>query len=57
MDFTQKIIDKQKEVQELCADEAARKAAEEEDGEERLSEMEFPPPQDPTEEWLVTVLQ
>ncbi|XP_066472250.1 coiled-coil domain-containing protein 174 [Tiliqua scincoides] len=52
VDFTQKIIDKQREVQELCANEAARKEAEKEDAEERLSETEIPPPQDPTEEWV-----
>ncbi|KAJ6668309.1 hypothetical protein lerEdw1_015686 [Lerista edwardsae] len=53
VDFTQKIIDKQREVQELCANEAARKEVEEEDREEDgLSEMEIPPPQDPTEEWV-----
>ncbi|XP_054831207.1 coiled-coil domain-containing protein 174 [Eublepharis macularius] len=52
VDFTQKIIDKQKEVQELCANETARKAAEKESEDERLSEMEIPPPQDPTEEWV-----
>ncbi|XP_060622217.2 coiled-coil domain-containing protein 174 isoform X1 [Anolis sagrei] len=50
VDFTQKIIDKHREVQELCANDAARKAAEKE--EERLSEAEIPPPQDPTEEWV-----
>ncbi|CAI5767432.1 Uncharacterized protein PODLI_1B018516 [Podarcis lilfordi] len=53
VDFTQKIIDKRREVQELCANEAARKAAEEANREEeRLSEAEMPPPQDPTEEWV-----
>ncbi|XP_015284859.1 PREDICTED: coiled-coil domain-containing protein 174 isoform X2 [Gekko japonicus] len=52
VDFTQKIIDKQREVQELCANEAARKAAEKENEDERLSEAEIPPPRDPTEEWV-----
>ncbi|XP_060095619.1 coiled-coil domain-containing protein 174 [Heteronotia binoei] len=52
VDFTQKIIDRQREVQELCANEAARKAAEKENEDERHSEMEIPPPQDPTEEWV-----
>lgn len=57
MDFTQKIIDKQREVQELCANEAARKEMEKEDREEDgLSEMEILPPQDPTEEWWVIAL-
>ncbi|XP_044307321.1 coiled-coil domain-containing protein 174 isoform X2 [Varanus komodoensis] len=53
VDFTQKIIDKRREVQEQCANEAARKAeAKENEEEERLSEAEIPPPQDPTEEWI-----
>lgn len=57
MDFTQKIIDKQREVQKLCANEAAGKKEEEEDKEEDgLTETEIPPPQDPTEEWLVVAL-
>lgn len=54
MDFTQKIIDNQREVQDLCRSEASRKTLEkEEDEEEKLPEMEIPPPQDPSEEWLV----
>uniref|UniRef100_A0A8D0B4C7 Coiled-coil domain containing 174 n=1 Tax=Salvator merianae TaxID=96440 RepID=A0A8D0B4C7_SALMN len=53
VDFTQKIINKQREVQDLCANENARKAAQKEnEEEERLSESEIPPPQDPTEEWV-----
>ncbi|KAM6470025.1 coiled-coil domain-containing protein 174 [Liasis olivaceus] len=53
VDFTQKIIDKQREVQELCTSETARKTMREENGEEeRLSETEIPPPQDPNEEWV-----
>uniref|UniRef100_A0A8C6YGK8 Coiled-coil domain containing 174 n=1 Tax=Naja naja TaxID=35670 RepID=A0A8C6YGK8_NAJNA len=53
VDFTQKIIDKQREVQELCTSETARKAMREENGEEeRLSEAEVPPPQNPDEEWV-----
>ncbi|XP_042310579.1 coiled-coil domain-containing protein 174 isoform X2 [Sceloporus undulatus] len=53
VDFTQKIIDKHREVQELCANEAARQAAEKDkEEEERVSEVEIPPPQDPTEEWV-----
>ncbi|KAH0630194.1 hypothetical protein JD844_012913 [Phrynosoma platyrhinos] len=53
VDFTQKIIDKHREVQELCANEAARKDAEKEkEEEERVPEVEIPPPQDPTEEWV-----
>lgn len=54
MDFTQKIIDKQHEVQELQQSEAARKTLEKEtDDEETQPEMEIPPPEDPDEEWLV----
>uniref|UniRef100_A0A8D0HPU2 Coiled-coil domain containing 174 n=1 Tax=Sphenodon punctatus TaxID=8508 RepID=A0A8D0HPU2_SPHPU len=53
VDFTQKIINKRREVQDLCVSEAARRAAEkEEEEEERLSEMGLPPPQDPSEEWV-----
>ncbi|XP_048347591.1 coiled-coil domain-containing protein 174 [Sphaerodactylus townsendi] len=52
VDFTQKIIDKRREVQELRANETAREAVEKENEDERLSEMEIPPPQDPTEEWV-----
>lgn len=54
MDFTQKIIDKQHEVQELYRSEAAGKTLEKEtDDEETQPEMEIPPPEDPDEEWLV----
>ncbi|NXN35584.1 CC174 protein, partial [Rhinoptilus africanus] len=53
VDFTQKIIDKQHEVQELCRSEAARKASEKDtDDEETQPEMEIPPPEDPDEEWV-----
>ncbi|NXL45253.1 CC174 protein, partial [Podilymbus podiceps] len=53
VDFTQKIIDKQHEVQELYQSEAARKTSEEEkDDEETEPEMEIPPPEDPEEEWV-----
>ncbi|KYO24880.1 coiled-coil domain-containing protein 174 isoform X1 [Alligator mississippiensis] len=53
VDFTQKIIDNQREVQDLCRSEASRKTLEkEEDEEEKLPEMEIPPPQDPSEEWV-----
>ncbi|XP_020658460.3 coiled-coil domain-containing protein 174 isoform X1 [Pogona vitticeps] len=52
VDFTQKIIDKQKEIQELGANEAARKATTENGKEEQLSETDIPPPQDPSEEWV-----
>ncbi|XP_072732321.1 coiled-coil domain-containing protein 174 [Ciconia boyciana] len=53
VDFTQKIIDKQHEVQELYQSEAARKTLEKEtDEEETQPEMEIPPPEDPDEEWV-----
>ncbi|PKK21478.1 coiled-coil domain containing 174 [Columba livia] len=53
VDFTQKIIDKQHEVQELHQSEAARKTLEKEtDDEETQPEMEIPPPEDPDEEWV-----
>ncbi|NWZ32626.1 CC174 protein, partial [Asarcornis scutulata] len=53
VDFTQKIIDKQREVQELYQNEAAKKTLEKEaDEEETEPEMEIPPPEDPDEEWV-----
>ncbi|NP_001383401.1 coiled-coil domain-containing protein 174 isoform 3 [Gallus gallus] len=53
VDFTQKIIDKQREVQELYQNEAAIKTLEKEtDDEEIEPEMEIPPPEDPDEEWV-----
>ncbi|NXO58238.1 CC174 protein, partial [Aramus guarauna] len=53
VDFTQKIIDKQHEVQEMYQSEAARKTLEKEtDDEETQPEVEIPPPEDPDEEWV-----
>ncbi|XP_039402716.1 coiled-coil domain-containing protein 174 isoform X1 [Mauremys reevesii] len=53
VDFAQKIIDKRREIHDLCESEAARKASEqEEDKEKTLPEIEIPPPQDPNEEWV-----
>ncbi|NXU88454.1 CC174 protein, partial [Xiphorhynchus elegans] len=53
VDFTQKIIDKQHEVQELCQSEAAGKTSERDtDDEETLPETDIPPPEDPEEEWV-----
>ncbi|NXV76163.1 CC174 protein, partial [Atlantisia rogersi] len=53
VDFTQKIIDKQHEVQEMYQSEAARKDLEKEaDDEETQPEVEIPPPEDPDEEWV-----
>ncbi|XP_026713523.1 coiled-coil domain-containing protein 174 isoform X2 [Athene cunicularia] len=53
VDFTQKIIDKQHEVQELYQSEAAQKSSEKDaDDEETQPEVEIPPPEDPDEEWV-----
>ncbi|XP_067855074.1 coiled-coil domain-containing protein 174 [Heptranchias perlo] len=52
VDFTQKIFDKQKELQALRESEAARKAAESEKEENTVPEPEIAPPQDPDEEWV-----
>ncbi|NXS12109.1 CC174 protein, partial [Neodrepanis coruscans] len=54
VDFTQKIIDKRHEVQELCQSEAAGKTSvsEETDDEETQAETDIPPPEDPEEEWV-----
>ncbi|NXG23884.1 CC174 protein, partial [Grallaria varia] len=51
VDFTQKIIENQHEVRELCQNEAAGKTAETDD-EETLPETDIPPPEDPEEEWV-----
>uniref|UniRef100_A0A0K8S245 Putative C3orf19-like protein n=1 Tax=Crotalus horridus TaxID=35024 RepID=A0A0K8S245_CROHD len=51
VDFTQKIIDKQREVQELCTSETAKKAVGNGE-EERFSEGEVPLSQNPDEEWV-----
>ncbi|KAF3823292.1 hypothetical protein GH733_010728 [Mirounga leonina] len=47
VDFTQKIIDKHKEMEVFGANRDSRKAAERDDDEENLSEKDIPPPQDP----------
>ncbi|XP_008630475.1 PREDICTED: coiled-coil domain-containing protein 174 [Corvus brachyrhynchos] len=53
VDFTQKIIDKQHEVQELHQSEAAGKTSERDtDEEETQPEVDIPPPEDPDEEWV-----
>ncbi|KAM8799881.1 coiled-coil domain-containing protein 174 [Eudromia elegans] len=53
VDFTQKIIDRQREVQELCQSEDATRTSEKEmDDEENQPEMEIPPPENPDEEWV-----
>uniref|UniRef100_A0A8C0JZQ2 Coiled-coil domain containing 174 n=1 Tax=Canis lupus dingo TaxID=286419 RepID=A0A8C0JZQ2_CANLU len=52
VDFTQKIIDKHKEMEVFGANRDSRKAGERDDDEENLSEKDIPPPQDPSEEWV-----
>uniref|UniRef100_A0A5F5PY32 Coiled-coil domain containing 174 n=1 Tax=Equus caballus TaxID=9796 RepID=A0A5F5PY32_HORSE len=52
VDFTQKIIDRHKEVEAFGANRDSRKAGERDDDEENLSEKDIPPPQDPSEEWV-----
>uniref|UniRef100_A0A2R8M7C7 Coiled-coil domain containing 174 n=1 Tax=Callithrix jacchus TaxID=9483 RepID=A0A2R8M7C7_CALJA len=52
VDFTQKIIDKRKEMEASGARRDSQKAGESEDDEENLPEREIPPPQDPSEEWV-----
>ncbi|XP_043818909.1 coiled-coil domain-containing protein 174 [Dromiciops gliroides] len=53
VDFTQKIIDKRKEMQALNLNkESKQTTGKEEDGDEDLSEADIPPPQDPSEEWV-----
>lgn len=53
VDFTQKIIDKHKEMEMFGAHKDAAKSGERDDDEENLSEKDIPPPQDPSEEWWV----
>ncbi|NWV97281.1 CC174 protein, partial [Machaerirhynchus nigripectus] len=52
VDFTQKIIDKQHEVQELHQSEAAEKTSERDTDEDTQPEADIPPPEDPDEEWV-----
>ncbi|KAM9102130.1 coiled-coil domain-containing protein 174 isoform 1-T1 [Sarcophilus harrisii] len=53
VDFTQKIIDKRREMQALNLNKESKEAAgKEEDGDEALSDADIPPPQDPSEEWV-----
>ncbi|EAW64203.1 coiled-coil domain containing 174 [Homo sapiens] len=52
VDFTQKIIDKRKEMEASGAHRDSQKAGERDDDEENLPEGEIPPPQDPSEEWV-----
>lgn len=53
VDFTQKMIDKHKEMESFGANRDSRKAEERDEDEENFSETDIPPPQDPSEEWLV----
>ncbi|XP_039081539.1 coiled-coil domain-containing protein 174-like, partial [Hyaena hyaena] len=52
VDFTQKIIDKHKEMEVFGANRDCRMAGERDYDEENLSEKDIPPPQDPSEEWV-----
>ncbi|XP_068838541.1 coiled-coil domain-containing protein 174 isoform X1 [Capricornis sumatraensis] len=52
VDFTQKMIDKHKEMEAIGANRDYRKTEERDDDEEALSEKDIPPPQDPSEEWV-----
>ncbi|XP_037379496.1 coiled-coil domain-containing protein 174 [Talpa occidentalis] len=52
VDFTQKIIDKHKEMAAFNANRDSRRAGERDDDEDNLSEKDIPPPQDPSEEWV-----
>ncbi|XP_007948790.1 coiled-coil domain-containing protein 174 [Orycteropus afer afer] len=52
VDFTQKIIDKRKEMDTFGANRDSIKAEEREADDENLSERDIPPPQDPSEEWV-----
>ncbi|XP_005071223.1 coiled-coil domain-containing protein 174 [Mesocricetus auratus] len=53
VDFTQKIIDKRKEMAVLGATRDSRNTEEKSDDEdEEFSEKDIPPPQDPSEEWV-----
>uniref|UniRef100_A0A4W2H1M3 Coiled-coil domain containing 174 n=1 Tax=Bos indicus x Bos taurus TaxID=30522 RepID=A0A4W2H1M3_BOBOX len=52
VDFTQKMIDKQKEMEAIGASRGYRKTEERDDDEGALSEKDIPPPQDPSEEWV-----
>ncbi|XP_075406191.1 coiled-coil domain-containing protein 174 [Tenrec ecaudatus] len=52
VDFTQKIIDKRREIDAYGANSASRKEDAREDDDEALPERDIPPPQDPSEEWV-----
>uniref|UniRef100_A0A8C3X8Q0 Coiled-coil domain containing 174 n=1 Tax=Catagonus wagneri TaxID=51154 RepID=A0A8C3X8Q0_9CETA len=52
VDFTQKIIDRHKEMEAVGANRDSRRTGKRDDDEEILSEKDIPPPQDPSEEWV-----
>ncbi|XP_048403221.1 coiled-coil domain-containing protein 174 [Stegostoma tigrinum] len=52
VDFTQKIFDKQRELQAVRESEAARKASEHVQDEDAVLESEISAPQNPDEEWI-----
>ncbi|XP_040851194.1 coiled-coil domain-containing protein 174 [Ochotona curzoniae] len=52
VDFTQKIIDKRREMEALGAKKESQNTGEKDDDEDILSEKDLPPPQDPSEEWV-----
>ncbi|EGV97719.1 coiled-coil domain-containing protein 174 [Cricetulus griseus] len=52
VDFTQKIIDKRKEMEVLGATRDSRNTEEKDDDDEEFSEKDIPPPKDPSEEWV-----
>ncbi|NP_001231231.1 coiled-coil domain-containing protein 174 [Sus scrofa] len=52
VDFTQKIIDRHKEMETVGANRDYRRTEKRDDDEETLSEKDIPPPQDPSEEWV-----
>lgn len=56
VDFTQKMIDRHKEMEAGGANRDYRKTEERDDDEAALSEKDIPPPQDPSEEWLVIIM-
>ncbi|KAL1790270.1 coiled-coil domain-containing protein 174 [Sigmodon hispidus] len=51
VDFTQKIIDKRKEMEVLSVTRDSQ-IADQRDDDEEFSEKDIPPPQDPSEEWV-----
>ncbi|CAH7169423.1 coiled-coil domain-containing protein 174 [Phodopus roborovskii] len=52
VDFTQKIIDKRKEMEVLGATRDSQNTEEKDDDDEEFFEKDIPPPQDPSEEWV-----